>query len=270
MINRQLLSLAKGAWRLILRNVAVGLAITATYAGQGFATAAILSDVFRGRGRGRGLGSVLGLVGVIAVLLAVRACLMWLRELGGTLIAGRVKRVVRERLYRWLLGLGPGYTSGTRTGQAQAAIVDAVEALEKYYSRFLPQFAVTVIGAAVLAAYVTSVDAVVGAIVIGGAVLASLIGSRLIMRPAMKRWFADYRSLYAESLDAVQGMTTLKAFNAHERRRRDLHAEGARFADASIGLMIASSWPTGLVGVAASSGIALSVGSAHCAWPRAT
>ena len=258
MITRQLLSLAAGAWRLIAGNVVLGLAITATYAVQGFAVASILTDVFAGEG----LADILPATGVVAGLQVVRALLVWRREVSGAVIAGAVKARVRERLYRRLLELGPGYTIGTRTGQAQSTIVDAVEALEKYYSRFLPQFAVTVIGAAVLAGYVMSVDPVVGAVVAGGAllVLVSLIGSRYVMRGPMERWFTDYKSLYAESLDAVQGMTTLKAFNAHERRRQDLHDEGAEFARSSIGLLVASSVPYGLVGVAASTGIALSVG----------
>ncbi|MGH2942498.1 MAG: ABC transporter transmembrane domain-containing protein, partial [Solirubrobacteraceae bacterium] len=258
MIDRRFIALAAGAWRPILRTIAIGLAITATYAGQGFAIASILTAVFAGEK----LAAILPMVGVVAALQAVRAALVWRREIAGQIVAGAVKRVVRERLYRRLLELGPGYTTGTRTGQAQSTIVDAVETLEKYYSRFLPQFAVTLIGATVLAAYVVSVDAVVGAVVVVGAllVLVSLIGSRYIMRPAMKRWFDDYKALYAESLDAVQGMTTLKAFNAHERRARLLHDEGERFAKSSIGLMVAASVPYGLVGVAASSGIALSVG----------
>ena len=63
------------------------------------------------------------------------------------------------------------------------------------------------------------------------------------MRPAMKRWFDTYKSLYAESLDAVQGMTTLKAFNAHERRARNCTTRATRFAKSSIGLMVAASVP---------------------------
>ncbi|MGI8413647.1 MAG: hypothetical protein ACR2LV_09250 [Solirubrobacteraceae bacterium] len=255
MINRQLLSLAAAAWELIARNVMVGLAITATYAGQGFATAAILSDGIRGHG----LGSVLPPVGVIVLLLAIRAVLTWLREVVGTLIGGEVKRVVRERLYRRLLALGPGYTAGTRTDHAQAAIVDAVKALEKYYRRVLPQFASDG-DRRVLPQFASDGDRRLRAggvrdpawtrwwarLVICGAVLVlgSLIRSRLIMRPAMSRWFAQYPSSSSESLDAVQGMTTLKAFNAHERRARDLHEEGARFANASIGMMIASNLPS--------------------------
>jgi len=257
-INRGLLSLATGAWRLILRDVAMGLAITATYAGQGFAIATILTDVFGGDS----LAATLPYVAIIAGLQALRAVLVWRREIGATVIGGAIKEAVRERLYRRLLELGPGYTTGTRTGQAQSTIVDAVESLEKYYTRFLPQFVVTLVAATMLAAYVMTVDAVVGAVVACGSLLVviSLIGSRYIMRPAMKRWFDTYKSLYAETLDAVQGMATLKAFNAHERRRRELHDEATAFAESSIGLMLAGSVPYGLVGVAASSGIALSVG----------
>ncbi len=258
MISRKLTALADGGWRRIAVSILLGLLVTATYAAQGFALAKILTDVFAGSE----WSAILPMVAAVAALQAVRAALIWAREINGIMIAGAVKQRVRDRLYRRLLDLGPGYTTGTRTGEAQSTIVDAVESLEKYYSSFLPQFAVTVIGGTLLAAYVTSVDAVVGAIVACGAVLvlASLIGSRYVMRAAMKRWFHDYKTLYAESLDAVQGMTTLKAFNAHERRREALHVEGDRFAKSSIGLMVAASIPYGLVGLAASAGIALSAG----------
>jgi len=258
MISRKLLSLATGAWPRIAVSVLLGLLVTATYAAQGLAIARILTEVFAGED----WSAILPMVLAVAGLQAVRAALIWVREVNGMLIAAAIKERVRERLCRRLLELGPGYTSGTRTGQAQSTIVDAVESLEKYYSGFLPQFAVTVIGGALLSAYVTSVDVVVGSIVIVGSalVLVALIGSRYIMRPAMKRWFENYKSLFAESLDTLQGMTTLKAFNAHERRRKALHDEGAEFAEASIGLMIAASIPYGLVGVAASAGIASSAG----------
>jgi ABC-type multidrug transport system fused ATPase/permease subunit len=118
------------------------------------------------------------------------------------------------------------------------------------------------VGAVVLIGYIAAVDPVVGLVVALSAVIVPVAPqvSRRLWQPAMKRWYELYRSLYANSLDAIQGMTTLKAFNAHRRRGEELHAESEEFNRASVGLLVAASFSSGVVGLATSAGTALSVG----------
>lgn len=258
MVSRRLLMLAGGALRLIGINVVLGLSVTATYAGQGFAVAGILTRIFDGKT----FGSTVGLLVVIAVLQALRAGLLWWREVVAMAIGGQVRSELRRRLYAHLLRLGPGYTVRTRTGSVLTAIVDNVESLDPYYGRFIPQVFTSAVGAVVLVTYIITVDPVVGLVVAICALVVpcSTQVSRRHWKRASTRWTALYRSLYSNSLDAVQGMTTLKALNAHKRRGEELHAESVEFNRASTGLLFTASISSGVVGLATSAGTALSVG----------
>lgn len=258
MLNRRLLSLARGAERPMVACIALGLAITATYAGQGFAIAEVLARIFDGEP----LGSTAGLLMVILVLQGVRAGLLWLREVAAMAAGGAVKLKLRRRLYEHLLDLGPGYTVRTRTGHVLTAMVDNVEGIDKYYGQFLPQVVSSLVGAVALVAYIVSIDPAVGLVVAVCALIVPVAPqlSRRWWKRASTRWTALYRALFANSLDAIQGMTTLKAFNAHQRRGEELHAESEEFNRASTGLLMTASISAGVVGLADSAGTALAVG----------
>ncbi|MFH0515680.1 hypothetical protein ACHBTE_00670 [Streptomyces sp. M41] len=89
--------------------------------------------------------------------------------------------------------------------------------------------------------YVISVDPAVGLVVLACALLAppsQMAGAKWIKERG-DRWMVSYRGLYAESLDAAQGMATLKAFNASGRRGREMAERGEAFCRDSIRLMVA-------------------------------
>lgn len=239
-------------------NVVLGLAVTATYAGQGLAIARVLARIFDGRS----FGSAVGLLVVVVALQVVRAGLLWWREVVAMAIGGDVRAALRHRLYAHLLELGPGYTVRTRTGSVLTAVVDNVESIDPYFGKFLPQVVTSAVGAVVLTAYIATVDGWVGLVVALSAIVAAVAPqvSRRHWQRASKRWTTSYRSLYANSLDAIQGMTTLKAFNAQQRRGEELHAESEEFNQASVGLLLTVSVSSGVIGVATSAGTALSVG----------
>ena len=70
------------------------------------------------------------------------------------LTAAEVKVALRQRLYRVLLALGPGYLERTRTGTVQSTLVDGVEALEAYLGYYLPQSIVAVAVPLAVVAYI--------------------------------------------------------------------------------------------------------------------
>ncbi len=258
MLNHRLLSLADGVRLQLLLLVVLGLAVTATYLGQGLLIAVALGAVFAGRPLD---AIVVPLIGALLLQL-VRAVLMLFREERALIAGGLVKEKVRRRLYSHLLELGPAYVWRSRTGSVTSTFVDGVEALEKYFGTFVPQVFVSIIGAAVITAIVFVLDPVVGTIVLVCAALVPIAPalSRKLLRPVGKRWWELYRRIYADNLDAVQGMTTLKAFDATERRGAELHEQASAFSRASVRLTLVSVIFTGIVGLAESAGTALSVG----------
>lgn len=192
--------------------VVVSLLITATYLAQGVLIAQVLIQVFTGSDIGAALWQAAGVV----ALQVLRAGLLTVREAAALRLSGAVKDAVRDRLAHKLFELGPGALQRSRSGGVQATAVDAVELLDPLVGRFLPQVFASIIGTALAGAVVIAIDPLVGAVIVvcaAAAPISYLVGSRLMKRSG-DEWTAAYRGLYAENLDAVQGMATLKAFNA--------------------------------------------------------
>ncbi|GLZ01598.1 HlyB/MsbA family ABC transporter [Actinoplanes sp. NBRC 103695] len=238
--------------------VVLGLAITATFAGQGWLIARVLGAVLSGDTGSAVVAAAAG----IAVLQVARAVLVWGRERLGATIGGRIKDDVRGRLLDRLFALGPGYTTGTRTGRLQSTLVDGVEALEAYFVAFLPQLVSSLLGAVVLITYVWWLDPIVGVTVAACGVLVAVAPrvSRRVMSKPMERWWAAYRGVYADTLDVLQGMVTLKGVNAHRRRGEQLRAQSEQFAVTSTRLVAATAGYELVVGLAAGAGTGLAVG----------
>ncbi len=257
-VDGRMLSLAEGSGPALAGLVAIGLATTATYVGQGLLVAHVIAGIFDGQT----VGSLAPLLIGAVALQFVRAFLLWVREARAMAVAGRVKRTIRRRLYAKLLALGPGYVIRHRSGDLTTTFVDGVEALERYVALFVPQIYISIIGAAAIAGFIFLLSPVVGAVVLGCAILvpiAPFVATRYY-RSRGGEWWKVYRRIYSENLDAIQGMSTLKAFDASVRRGQDLHDESKSFADASIRLTFTSSLFNGIVGFSESAGTALSVG----------
>jgi len=233
---RLFMSLRPRAWAGIAGLVLLTLLVTATYVGQGLLIANLLFRVFSSVDAG---GLVTSLV-VIGALQLARVLLVVLRDWWAPRVSARVKEAVREGLTLKLMEIGPGQAQRMRTGDLQSTLVDSVELLDPLLGRFVPTAAASVLGSCLASVYVIAVDPVVGLVVLVCALLAplsKLFGERAI-RERGGRWMVSYRGMYSESLDAVQGMGTLKAFNASGRRGRELVARGEAFCRDSIRLMV--------------------------------
>lgn len=182
---------------------------------------------------------------VIAVIVVARSVLVWAREVVAQAAAGLIKERLRDRLYGKLIALGPGYLTKTRTGAAQSTVV---EALEAYYSRYLPQLVICLTGPVVLVAWMFSRDVWVGASVLCGVLAVPLVPrlwDRLLAERGREHWDA-YSALGAEYLDSMQGMTTLKSLNAVATRRRLLRDKATHLFRSTMRQMAVSLIDTGL------------------------
>jgi ABC-type multidrug transport system fused ATPase/permease subunit len=257
-VNGRLLRLV-GAWRReVVLAVLLGLAITSTYVGQGLLVAYALARIFQGQP----VSDIVSLLVAALVLIGVRAALIRARELAGVAAATAAKHELRQRLYRHLLQLGPGHLLRTRTGAVLTTLVDGVEALDRYVATFVPQLTITLVGAVAIVAVITTIDPVVGGVVLAGGVavaFAPRLARRLLKRHSRNYW-RQWRLLGSEYLDSIQGMSTLKALGASEAQGNSLYERSWGFYRASIGVTAVSNLSVGAVGLAESAGLALSLG----------
>ncbi|RFS80959.1 thiol reductant ABC exporter subunit CydD [Actinomadura spongiicola] len=232
MVHRRLLTLAGDIRFPLALNIVLGLAVAAAYITQGLLVAQILARLLDGRG----LESTTWLLVWLAVVVAARLVLLVLAEVAAQRTAHAVKERVRGRLYDKLLHLGPGYLTLKRSGDVRTVLVDGVEALEAYYSRYLPTVALCLLGPSGILIYLATRDPISAAI-IAVCIVLILVGPRLLDRMLAQKgaenWEA-YGRLSSDYLDVMQGMTTLKAFNATARERLTLSRRAEELREATM------------------------------------
>lgn len=255
-ILRKLVALCP-ALRLGLAKVAVVLlGIAMAYAVQAISLARAVAAIMSGE-----YSRIAGPLAVLVTALAVRALLIAQRGRVALRVTGPVCARLRAALATKLLELGPGWTSTRRTGELQAKLVDSVEAVDPFLARLIPQYIVTPLAAAGMAAFVIAIDPLVGLVVLACAVTAPLVPllSWRFVRAPTERWQRGYRALYADNLDAIQGMTSLKVLGASGRRNEQLSQQALEFCRTSTKVILLWGPALGLVAFLAATGSALAV-----------
>ncbi|MEU6258671.1 thiol reductant ABC exporter subunit CydD [Streptomyces sp. NPDC047043] len=210
-IDPRLLRYAR-ATRLFLVAV-VGLG--AVGAGLVIAQAMLIAEVVVGAFQ-HGL-SVAELGTPLLLLTAVacgRALVSWLTELAAHRASAVVKSELRGRLLERAVELGPGWLSGQRTGSLVALATRGVDALDDYFSRYLPQLGLAVVVPVAVLARIVTEDWVSAAIIVATLplipVFMVLIGWATQSR--MDRQWRLLSRLSGHFLDVVAGLPTLKVF----------------------------------------------------------
>ncbi|MGX1563027.1 thiol reductant ABC exporter subunit CydD [Streptomyces sp. NPDC055506] len=151
---------------------------------------------------------------LLAAVAAGRALVGWLTELAAHRASAAVKSELRGRLLERSAQLGPGWLSGQRTGSLVALATRGVDALDDYFSRYLPQLGLAVVVPVAVLARIVTEDWVSAAIIVGTLplipVFMVLIGWATQSR--MDRQWRLLSRLSGHFLDVVAGLPTLKVF----------------------------------------------------------
>jgi ATP-binding cassette subfamily C protein CydCD len=143
-----------------------------------------------------------------------RALVSWLTELAAHRASAAAKSELRGRLLERAAALGPGWLSGQRTGSLVALATRGVDALDDYFSRYLPQLGLAVVVPVAVLARIVTEDWVSAAIIVGTLplipVFMVLIG--WATRSQMDRQWRLLSRLSGHFLDVVAGLPTLKVF----------------------------------------------------------
>jgi ATP-binding cassette subfamily C protein CydD len=177
------------------------------------------------------LAALAPLLAAIATTAALRAGLLWLQDTLAQRSSAEVRRVVRDRLVRRLLALGPRFASGERTGELANTLVGGVDALDAYVGQYLPQAALAAIVPVLVLAAVLWRDPLSGLVLLLTFPLVPLfmwlIGSAA--RERTRRQWVTLSRLSARFLDALVGLATLRAFGRVEDEARALETAGERY-----------------------------------------
>ncbi|MFR9794506.1 thiol reductant ABC exporter subunit CydD [Streptomyces sp. MS06] len=143
-----------------------------------------------------------------------RALVSWLTELAAHRASAAVKSELRGRLMERATALGPGWLGGQRTGSLVNLATRGVDALDDYFSRYLPQLGLAVVVPVAVLARVVTEDWVSAAIIVATLplipVFMMLIGWATQAR--MEHQWRLLSRLSGHFMDVVAGLPTLKVF----------------------------------------------------------
>jgi len=196
----------------------------------------VVSQVFL---EDQSLSGVGALLIVLLIIAMARAGLTWASEVTANRAAGQVKRALRERFFAHVLALGPAYTRGERSGELVNTAVEGIEALDAYFSQYLPQLALTVLVPATFLLLVIPLDVLSGLVLLLTApiipVFMILIGN--LADTLTRRQWQSLSRMSAHFLDTLQGLTTLKLFGRARDQVQVIAQISDRFRDTTLGVL---------------------------------
>jgi ATP-binding cassette subfamily C protein CydD len=208
-IDRRLLKLSGGVRFSFVLTIIFSILSAGAIIGQAAALSKVIHRVFIQK---EILAAVLPLVVIFAVLSLCRALLLWGQESFAARVAGHVKRSLRLQLNRHLSQSGPVYIKTERTGEISNVLMSGVEALDAYFSKFMPQLFSSVLIPVAILLFVFPVDPLSGVVFLITAPLIPyfmrLIGS--LAESLNKKQWKTLSLMSAHFLDVLQGLTTLK------------------------------------------------------------
>lgn len=189
----------------ILLSLLGGVVIVA----QAFSLSRIINRVFL---LNHTLSDISPLLLILFGLSLLRAGLTWAGQITAQRAAGQVKTDLRDKLAAHLLALGPGYARTQQSGELANTAIEGVEALDAYFSQYLPQLATAALVPLTILLVVFPLDLTSGLVFLFTAplipVFMILIGNAA-EGLTRKQWQSLSR-MNARFLDTLQGLATLK------------------------------------------------------------
>ncbi len=235
-IDPRLLRYAGATRRFLLAVVGLG----AVGAGLVIAQAMLIAEVVVGAFQHGLSAAELRTPLLLLVAVAVgRAVVSWLTELAAHRTSAAVKSELRGRLLERAVTLGPEWLSGQRTGSLVALATRGVDALDDYFSRYLPQLGLAVVVPVAVLARIVTEDWVSAAIIVGTLplipVFMVLIGWATQSR--MDRQWRLLSRLSGHFLDVVAGLPTLKVFGRAKAQAESIRRITGEYRQATMGTL---------------------------------
>ena len=176
----------------------------------------------------------------LAAAIIVRAASIYLAQRAGDKAAFEAVRRVRSLVYDKLTALGPSYTETVPTAEAVQTSVEGATQLQVYFGGYLPQLFFAGLAPITLFVLLVGQAGLPAALLLAcGPVIP--VSIMMVMRNAKKigaEYWGSYVDLGGMFLEAVQGLTTLKVYQADRDWHERINAESERFRGATMRLLV--------------------------------
>lgn len=149
----------------------------------------------------------------------------------GYLSSKTVKKVLREKIYEKLLRLGVSYNGQVKTSEVVQVAVEGVEQLETYFGSYLPQFFYAMLAPLTLFACLcfVNVPSAVVLLVCVPLIPVSIAAVQTWAKKLLSKYWGQYTALGDTFLENLQGLTTLKIYQADGFKNEEMNREAEKF-----------------------------------------
>lgn len=228
MIDKRLIALVPESRRYIAANVALQwVALGANILLVG-AVSGLLATLWQGHVTAARLGGTAALA--LAALTVRFVCAVGAARMS-YLSSKTVKARLRTLLYEKLLRLGTAYREEVQTSAVVQVAVEGVDQLEIYFGQYLPQFFYAMLAPLTLFAVLAPIDAALAAVLLVCVPLipAAIAAVQTWAKKLLGRYWGQYTALGDTFLENLQGLTTLKIYEADDRKNTEMNAQAEAF-----------------------------------------
>ena len=228
MMNKRLIDFVPESRKYIAGNVALQWVSLLANIGMMTAITQLLAALFGGTADGAQLA---GTAILAALAIAVRfACTTGASRMG-FLSSRTVKKALREAIYQKLLRLGASYNEQVKTSEVVQVAVEGVDQLETYFGAYLPQFFYAMLAPLTLFAVLcfVNVPAAVVLLICVPLIPVAIAAVQTWAKKLLSKYWGQYTALGDTFLENLQGLTTLKIYQADAARNDEMNEQAEKF-----------------------------------------
>lgn len=170
-------------------------------------------------------------LGAIAAVMFVRYLCGYASSQTAFFASSEVKKVLRQKMYKKLTRMGASYSEKVSTSEVLQVFVEGVDQLELYFGKYLPQFFFAMLAPITLFAVLVFVSwkASVVLLICVPLIPLSIVAIQKIAKRLLSKYWGVYTNLGDTFLENIQGLTTLKVYQADERKNVEMNEKAEEF-----------------------------------------
>ena len=170
-----------------------------------------------------------------------------------------VKRILREKIYEKMLKLGASYSEQVSSSEVVQVSTEGVEQLETYFGKYLPQLFYSLIAPVTLFIILcrVSLKASVILLICVPLIPISIVVVQKIAKKLLNKYWSIYTGLGDSFLENLQGLTTLKIYQADQQKADEMDVESQNFRRITMKVLTMQLNSTSVMDIVAYGGAAI-------------
>ncbi len=180
------------------------------------------------------------LIITLLVVITIRSITTYINNKLSFKASKQVKERLRTKVYKKLMSLGSSYRDTFKTSEMVQLSTEGVEQLEIYFGRYVPQFFYSLLAPITLFVFVGTMSLKVAIVLLVCVPLipVSIVAVQKFAKKMLAKYWGTYTEMGDSFLECLQGLTTLKIYQADERYAKKMDEEAEKFRKVTMRVLI--------------------------------